>query len=325
MSKKKNKKLNKKFNNNQGQASQVIAIEPVVPVDIIAKDAKQKNKIASLINTLAKSEHGKAVLEDAVKNKTKILTESKNGLSGCFDPNKNVVVLSPRSSEDNSICTLAHELRHASKAHTKAPVLVDHTLNVKSLVMSMRAMEADAYSYEALCTFELKECGIDGPWRETCPPSREAIESSFNEEGALNPQKAMIKGFEAWFKDDYLKKSYENMATSTTNGMVKLNNILLEDAELYSKNRSSSSILTNIANIDGKQYVDAQSNMLETSKHLEVSEYFHKSYSDFFDYREKQTGIKPDASLKQIPIKGKNKTAINQIIAMANSVQNARV
>ncbi len=279
-------------------------IKPVVPIKITGSE-EVKNSLAKLVNRLAKSEHGKKVLEEACDAGVELTGLNFTGDAGAYQPDKNLVVINLSSSENYQVGTLSHELRHASQSNNTNLITFQTNLefDLKTKLIGQRLIEADAMAYEYLCVWELDKAG-EKLWDKAkidFPDVAKGVEKAVKPDGTLDTAKAMEYGFKGWYKGAFLRDFYEEGMICGYN-QIKDDEFLYTHPNCFTKSYSSKNMTATCCEIDGKAYINPESNLLEKKQYLGIKkstfDYFNKFHKD----REKDTGIPADKSLKEIPL-----------------------
>ena len=146
-SKKQKKRLAKAYKNNS--ATQQI-IEPVIDLNIRAV-GKQLTQGTKVLNRIAKSELGLEMLEQAQENGCSFLFGAiSGGLSGNFDPIRNMVMVATSTDIDKRAGIAIHETCHSIQNALGAFIAKDATSSVKTQLIGTRILEADAVAKEAV-------------------------------------------------------------------------------------------------------------------------------------------------------------------------------
>lgn len=280
-------------------------IKPVVPITITGSD-KTQNNLAKLVNKLAKSEHGKKILEEACEAGVELTAINMSSAGGVFYADENLVVVSSSSNENYQLGALAHELRHASQENNgKGLVSLQNTAtDTKTLILEQRLIEADAMAYQHVCMWELDKAGEKGLWEDTkyhCPDIAKGIEKAVKSDGTLDTAKAMKNAFKGWYKGVSLRNFYEESLLDVYE-QVKDDEPEYADAANFADSYSVKDMTARCCEIDGKAYIDPESNLLEKRLYLGIKKSTFDYLDKFFKDREKDTGIPADKSLKEIPL-----------------------
>lgn len=302
--------LSQAFGNKAEWKSYDKTAEPAVDIDLSICTQKEKPRMVAIINRLAKSPAGRETLEIAAKGGFKFgfLDAGTQAFGVCF-PTAKRIGLHPNASDDKLIGTLCHEARHAGQAvrDTEQDFARD-ILDVKSILMSARAKEADAQLYAVMACEELRRRGDKGPsvsFAQYYPPISKAFYTSLAENrGEINPR-VMTDTFAGWYDQARTKVSYEeNYLLKPMNATLQAIDEKRGDDDMYHFKKSVS--CEKVAGLIGwtrnGNYFAESPKMLEEPKFLGVCERTMSDMQDFFILRHDKTGIAPDPSIEQIPV-----------------------
>lgn len=307
----------KELSAEQGQG----VVKPVVPIKITGSE-EDKNNLAKLVNRLAKSEHGKKVLEVACDAGVELTGLNLTDCGGCYDHSQKLAIISLNRDENKQLSTLAHELRHAEQCKSKEELAFVSTTrcDIKTQLMGQRAIEADAYTYHSLCMWELDKAGEKGLFddiKRDIPDIAKGIEKAVRPNGTLDVAKAMENGFKGWYENTSLRDSYEEGMVDA-HEQFKFVEVVYTNPKGFAISYSSEQIISGACEIDGKNYIDPDSKLLEKRHYLGVKKSFLDSFDKFFKDREKDTGLPVDKSLKEIPLTYPKKKEIPAALLKAN-------
>lgn len=121
--------------------------------------------IDRLLDTLAETKEGKALVDFARASKVRFEHRYDKTNTGLWRPRDNTLFLNKALKREEALISLAHELRHAWQTHSVKNLdrVTDRNLlrtKFKDSVIMLRAMEADAYSYQLSTAVELHKKGI---------------------------------------------------------------------------------------------------------------------------------------------------------------------
>lgn len=284
--------------------------EPAVDIDLSICTQKEKPRMIAIINRLAKSPAGKETLEIAAKGGFKFgfLDPGTRAFGVCFPTIKRIGLL-PNAPDDKLVATLCHEARHAGQAvrDTEQDFARD-ILDVKSILMSARAKEADAQLYAVMACEELRRQGDKGPaftFAQYYPPITKAFYTSLAENKAKINPRVMTDTFAGWYDQTRTKVSYEeNYLLKPMNATLQAIDEKRGDDEMYhfKKSVSCEKVAELIGWTRNGNYFAESPKMLEEPRFLGVCERTMSDMQDFFALRQKKSGIAPDPSIKQIPV-----------------------
>ena len=260
------KSLIKAYDKKPSAKQKQEVIEPVVPIKITGSK-EVKNGLAKLVNKLAKSEHGKKVLDKACEAGVELTGLNLTDCGGYYDHSQKSAIINLNNSENYQLATLAHELRHAEQCKSKEELSFISTTrcDIKTQLMGQRAIEADAYTYHSLCMWELDKAGEKGLFddiKRDIPDIAKGIEKAVRTDGTLDVAKAMKNGFKGWYKNIPLKNAYEEGMVDA-HEQFKFVKVVYTNPKGFAISYSSEKIASSACKIDGKNYIDPASKLLE--------------------------------------------------------------
>ena len=278
--------------------------KPVIDVDLRSCRKADRPRMISMINRLAKSPLGRETLEIAAKAGYHFnFIMGENRAFGFADPTNKRIALNPRFSDAKLIGTMCHECRHAGQ-FTRASDLSEEKWDVKTNLIYMRAMEADAQAYASSACEELHRLGDTGPKKEFYK-YYPAIATGFSNalvknDGQLG-HNLLTDTFKAWYDQLNIKSVYEE-------------NYLLEPMQQelreIAKGKGTMSFETSISaqktiseiawTKDGNYFKD-DPEILNGGKYLNVSEFTMEQMKKFFEFRKEMTGKDDSKALEGIP------------------------
>ena len=280
--------------------------EPVVKIDMSECKKEDQPRMIALVNRLAKSPCGLETLQIAAENGFKFSFFDKGvRCFGACDEAGHWVKLSPDASDDKLVSTLCHESRHAGQfvrgAHEAFGVK-----DVRSELISFRAMEADAQTYAVTACMELAQQGEKGPYetfKKFYPEIEKAFDKAYQAAGKQITHEVMTETFEGWYDQLKTKTVYEEgyQIEPMTKEIYNIKQGK-EPTLFYDKEKVSGEDAIALAGWtkDGNYYTK-DPKRLESGKFLDVAEATMKDMQDFFRLRKELTGMEPDPSLASIP------------------------
>lgn len=179
----------------------------------------EKRRLTHLVNTLAQSPTGKALLESAAKEGYSVCFEMLSGAFGCCtcDEKTKRIALNPLYNDGKLTATLAHETRHAWQYANGLPYEFLQ-YNVATELKMWRTAEADAEAAAALCALEIRaatgKSTVFEKFSDTSVRIGRAARDAADGIGSLTDlnkkQGEILKSaFKAWFGDMIAVDAYE--------------------------------------------------------------------------------------------------------------------
>lgn len=271
--------------------------ESLIPFNYEGSEQEQK-RLISIVNKIAShSETAKEVMMKAAEGGYTLSFGMQKGSYGFANADGKQLVLNPCVKDDNLLNTLVHESRHAGQFINGMTVQFGQ-MDVKSEVMTFRAMEADASAVAALAMMEAQKNGM--PMKkglftmDACTEAQNLFNNGADKKDILKAE------FDSWYKNRLIREAYEDgyIVKPMKEAMKKK-----EEKDMpYSASVTSAEIIDKIcATKDGGCYFDDK-NVLSDKKYMEVT-YNTKCAADrFFEVREMRTGMKPDTSYRDLPL-----------------------
>ena len=281
--------------------------KPVVDIDMTECKPEHQPRMIALVNRLAKSPCGLETLQIAAENGFKFSFFDKGvRCCGACDEAGHWVRLNENESDDKLIGTLCHECRHAGQfvrgAHEAQGVM-----DIKSELIVFRAMEADAQTYGITACKELALQGETGPYetfKKRYPEIEKAFDTAYQKEGKVN-HNVMTATFEGWYDQLRTKTVYEE--AYQIEPMTKEIYDLQQGKKptlFYDKQSMGAEEAVAMAGWtkNGNYYVN-DPKRLESGKFLDVAQATMEDFNDFFRMRKELTGMEPDKSIKDLPVR----------------------
>ena len=269
--------------------------ELAVPIKLLGT-TEEKKRLTEIVNKASESKLGKETLEFAAKNGFTLDFTSILGVSGVCDGNKKTLSIDPFGHNNNLACILVHESRHACQI-IREPWLSNRDKNstIKTQVMMLRAMEADAQRTACIATWELKQKGDENAYKEFAL-KYPLITNSF-EKAVKKGENADTAVFKGWYDDDKMKSIYED----TYRYQVEYE---MDDDTMFRKEYTSKEIVADICfTKDGKGYFTDSHKILEQGKFLDVEQETMDFLQKFMKERKERDGFTPDKSIDELPIR----------------------
>ena len=327
--------LKEVFAPKEAEQPKVYADEkPAVDVDLRFCPKKDRPRMISMINRLAKSPLGLETLRIAADNGYHFnFIRGKHRAFGFADPEHKRIALNPNFPDEKLIGTMCHECRHAGQ-FVRAEDLSESKWDVKTNLIYMRAMEADAQAYASSACEEMFRLGDKGPkeqFYKYYPEIAQGFSKALIKNDAQMGHNLLTDTFKAWYDQLGTKSVYEE-GYLLEPMQQELNNIAHGKGVEMTFDRSISAEKT-IAEIcwtkDGNYFKD-DAKILNSGKYINVSEFTMEQMKKFFEFRKELTGlddakaldgietrpntIKPRVSEMRKPAVKKDKAAIIQAI-----------
>lgn len=268
-------------------------------IDILLEGRPQdRRKLIRIVNEMCRTPSGRTIIEAANEAGYALCFDRQlieDDLFGYAEPNDRICALNPDNTMEESIVTMAHELRHAFQFENKITEEVDLlTHDTKTNLHVNRIMEADAEAYGCLVAWDMKEKGHAKTWNlfaDDYPEIVGAFERALLEDGDRNL--ARTQAFLGWYdsderRDDYDADQLEELRTLEPNQLrKKLKSVPVED------------IVAAFCHDPGTEriYFTEDPRILDQGKPVTVYEDTKKEIQDFFERRSHFKGHIPDASI----------------------------
>lgn len=277
------------------------AEELVLPIDLEGSK-KERQKLTHIVNEMCKSAAGCSILIAASQAGYSLSFDEdlvEEGQYGYADPGELICALNPQNTVEESIVTMAHELRHAFQfEHEITDRISVQSHETKTVMHLDRIMEADAEGYGCLVAWELKEAGLPDTWNDF---SGEFPEVASPFEKALQEDKGMkmarTAAFLGWYDNDERRDSYDRTHLAT------LKSFKPKEINKRLKSVSAGEIIDTLCqdpDSNGEGYFMMNTMMLESGKYVTVYNRVKNGFKKFFDERSKIKGAMPDKSLEQL-------------------------
>ncbi len=116
---------------------------------------------------------------------------------GSYFRDKKLIALNPKCRDAELVTTLVHEARHAVQ---NAP-LVSTNKNIRSLLVSERAAEADAMAFECAAAYEMRDENPEAWFRFRAAHGGVALAYSRTVKSGEKGKTPLGEAFKAWFDD----------------------------------------------------------------------------------------------------------------------------
>lgn len=227
-------------------------------------------RMERLKKMLSESKTGRQTLE-FLDQKGSTMVFEKMKYYGYFSPDKNLVALNPKMSDEDLAVTMVHEIRHAwqdSQMQTTSPEMTP-----KSFFVSGFAIEADACAAEVTYAHEMRKTNPkiwDAHQKSGYAPMSTAFEKTFKETGDVDKARAdaLLTWYDLKVRQSYTK-GYTQYINTVARELTKQKDL---EPQYFAEDRSTQKIVdTLFRDYDGKQFLsDAKS--LETPERLSIGE-----------------------------------------------------
>ena len=156
--------------------------------------------LTNLINDVAASPTGKALLEQAAAQGYSLSVENIDGMGHCHAKDKRIV-LSDKCSYDKMVSSLAHEARHVEQIAKGAEPYYTPSVLLKDQLIEKRLMEADAVAVSLMVCHELKERGNPAPM-QAAVPHYEKETAAFEKGMKISKNEALTQAALAWYGNE---------------------------------------------------------------------------------------------------------------------------
>ena len=280
--------------------------EPLIKFDLIGESQEQKNRLAYLVNTVAKgSPTGKKILQEACDAGYTLEMEHMFGALGACEPENKRILLNPSMPNEDLVATLVHESRHAQQ-DIRAPWKTERGNSEFATELKLyRAAEADAEAVAIAACYEIKQnTGNNAPYAASA--DRDAlIVSGFaakaDSSGKVTP--AMLRAaFNGWFENPSITEEYErSYLIDEMDAVVKSGNFSKMPGG--QKLSSRQIVETYCTDADGKCYWSTDPDVLEERDKLSVGSKTRKSAEKFYQARFEKTGRAPDQTYADLKVR----------------------
>ena len=279
--------------------------KPVVDIDLRYCPKKDRPRMISMVNRLAKSELGLETLRIAAENGYHFnFIRGENRAFGFADPCSKRIALNPKFPDEKLIGTMCHECRHAGQ-FSRASDLSEEKWDVRTNLMYMRAMEADAQAYAASACEQLFRQGDKGPkeqFYKYYPEIAKGFSAALEKNNGELGHQLLTDTFKAWYDQLGTKSVYEE-------------GYLLEPMQQELRNiaNGKGASMTFETTIDAKKtiseicwtkdgnYFKDDPEILNNGKYMDVCEFTMDQMKKFFEYRKEMTGKDDAKALDNVP------------------------
>lgn len=144
------------------------------------------------------SQIGAEILSAATARGCKyVFSDELGSCLGTYFRDKKLIALNPKCRDAELVTTLVHEARHAVQ---NAP-LVSTNKNIRSLLVSERAAEADAMAFECAAAYEMRDENPEAWFRFRAAHGGVALAYSRTVKSGEKGKTPLGEAFKAWFDD----------------------------------------------------------------------------------------------------------------------------
>ena len=284
---------------------------PAVAIELQGSGV-EKRRLTHLINTLAQSPTGKALLENAKKEGYSLGFEMLSGAFGCCtcDETTKRIALNPLYGDGKLTATLAHEARHAQQYANGLPYEFLQ-YDVATELKMWRAAEADAEAAAALCALEIRaatgKSTVFEKFSNTAirigRAAGDAADGCDTLAGLNEKQGEILKSsFKAWFGNmtvvDAYEESYLYDHLAKNNKASKEKRLDFYKTHPMDKSLDGAEIVKMFCKTadNGCYFADEQDIFDKHPRFGAISNTTRHTADRFFDIRQSDTGIAPDHS-----------------------------
>jgi hypothetical protein len=270
---------------------------------------KDQDKLASIVNRLAKSETGKKTLETMAEAGYGLKMEFLFGANGGTSKSKKLVVLNPQFTEEQLVGVLAHEARHVGQFERgeidSEDMSKPRNYDIKSEIIKYRATEADAQATCMQALWELFEKDDIGPLRafsKQSPEIADAYTKATYQENATTNGVARTAAFNAWYDNDKIKEAYEK--GYQINVMEMHWEKGLDKKDTYDKSVNPEDVVSQICvKEDGTNYYTDDPKQIGEGKFVDIAYNTKEFLDDYFSKTKEVKGLKCDKSYKTLEVR----------------------
>ena len=258
-------------------------------------DSCERAMLTDLINDVASSPTGKALLEKAAALGYTLSTDSIDGMGHCHAKDKRIV-LSDRCSYDKLVSSLAHEARHAEQISKGAEPYYTPAISLKDQLVEKRLMEADAVATSLMVCHELREQGNKAPM-EAAQVHYEKEIAAFEKGMKTSPKEALTQAALAWYenKNRLFKHECRVVAAPVSTGAN------FENTTGQYKKLTAADCIGKFCSFNNESYFTQNPDVLNTPERAGVSERL-KYWLDVNANLCKNEGVAQEPSIAFIPV-----------------------
>lgn len=251
--------------------------------------------LTDLINDVATSATGKALLEQAAAQGYSLSLESIDCFGLCHAKDKRIV-LSNRCSYDKLISSLAHESRHVEQISKGAEPYYTPTVLLKDQLIEKRLMEADAVAVSLMVCQELKDQGKEAAMQAALP-HYEKETAAFEKGLKVSKKEALTQAALAWYDNEnrLFKHECRVVALPVSAGAN------FENTTGKYKELTPESCIDRLCRFNNESYFTQSANALKTPERAGISQRL-KEWLDVNTNLCKEAGVSPEPSVKSLPV-----------------------
>lgn len=280
--------------------------EPLVKFDLIAESQEQKNRLAYIVNTVAKgSPTGKKILQEACDAGYSLGMEHMFGALGACEPENKKILLNPSMPNEDLVATLVHESRHAQQDIRALWKTARGNSEFATELKLYRAAEADAEAVAVAACYEIKKnTGNAAPYAASADRDAlivSAFASEADSSGKVTP--AMLRAaFNGWFEDQPVLEAYEqSYLIEEMDAVVKSGNFSKMPGG--QKLTSRQIVETYCTDADGRCYWTTDPDVMEERDKLSVGSKTRKSAERYYQARFEKTGREQDPTYADLKVR----------------------
>lgn len=283
------------------------AEKPAVDVDLRYCAKKDRPRMIALINRLARSKVGLETLQIAADNGFHFnFIKGEHRAFGFADPESKRIALNPKFPDSKLVGTMCHECRHAGQ-FMRASNLEENRWDVKTNLIYMRAMEADAQAYAATACEEMFRLGDPEPKRDFYkyyPPIADGFTKALIKNDAQLGDQLLTDTFKSWYdqqgtktvyETNYLLEPMQQDLRDIANGKDK------EYQMSFDMSISAQKTIAEIAWTKHGNYFKDNPEILNGGKYLDVCDFTMTQMKKYFEIRKEMTGKDDSKALDGIP------------------------
>lgn len=281
--------------------------KPAVDVDLRYCAKKDRPRMIALINRLARSKTGLETLQIAADNGFHFnFIKGENRAFGFADPEHKRIALNPKFSDAKLVGTMCHECRHAGQ-FMRASNLEENRWDVKTNLIYMRAMEADAQAYAATACEEMFRQGDPEPKQEFYkyyPPIAKGFTQALIKNDAQLGDQLLTDTFKSWYDQLGTKTGYEAnyLLEPMQQDLRDIANGKNKDTQMsFDMSISAQKTIAEIAWTQHGNYFKDNPEILNGGKYLDVCDHTMTQMKKYFEIRKELTGKDDAKALDGIP------------------------
>lgn len=257
---------------------------------------RSNEMLVDMINAVASSPTGKAVLEQAAEAGYSVGLDYLDGCIGTCHAKDKKIVLSSSHPYEKLISSLAHEARHAVQITNGAEPYYTPNVLVQDQIIEKRLMEADAVATSIMVCHELKEKGYGEPLAEMDYLYNKEI-AAFNEGMKTSKKEALTQAALAWYEKEDRMFKLEGRAIAHP---LSVGENFKNTTGKYKK-VTPEDCIARICTFEGENYFTQSAEALKTPERAGVSDKM-KNWLDMNSNVCREEGVQPEPSVEKIPV-----------------------